>query len=518
MKMSGHSATGKRRRRMAEIVMIVVVSAVLVGVDLMFFFWPFRYRQVQPLLQQVFRSRVDVEAYHRTYFPHPGFVAEGVTFYRHGDTAIPPLATIRRMQVIGTWTNLIFHPHLLHEILVEGLHVQIPPAGTTARGLDFDQGMIDSSQSKIRIATIVADGTILDLLRPNGAAPMQFRFATLEIHNVRKGQALQFLMRVAIPGPAGTVFASGSMGPLRTNAYGVTPVSGTYLLENADLSRVDGIFGHAAARGRYNGTVSHLDLTGEAAIPDFRAGSGHTVRLDSKYQLMVNGTKGDITVRQAWVKSGSSVITASGSVAGTPKKVTIMLETHDSSVADLLAMVEASRPQAQGKITFKAAVEFLYGPGKFLKKLHLEGKAALADLQFASNSTQSKVDAFSARVRSDPRPKDDPKNDPAAVSAQAQSDTRFDQGVAYFPDIRVTLPGAEARLRGTFNLLDTRIHLTGKVALQQGVSHAVTGWKSWMLKPLNPFFRHQGAGAVVPIAVTGTAKDPKVSEDLLHDK
>ena len=90
--------------------------------------------------------------------------------------------------------------------------------------------------------------------------------------------------------------------------------------------------------------------------------------------------------------------------------------------------------------------------------------------------------------------------------------------MAYFPDIHASMPGAEAHLHGTFNLLDTRIHLTGKVALERSLSDAVTGWKAALLKPLNPFFRHKDAGAVVAVAITGTAKKPKVGQDVLHDK
>jgi hypothetical protein len=90
--------------------------------------------------------------------------------------------------------------------------------------------------------------------------------------------------------------------------------------------------------------------------------------------------------------------------------------------------------------------------------------------------------------------------------------------LAYFHDIHITCPGTDAHLHGTFNLMNTRIHLTGKVALQQNISHAVTGWKSMLLKPLIPFFRHNGSGAVVSIAVTGTAKQPKIEQNLLHDK
>ena len=82
----------------------------------------------------------------------------------------------------------------------------------------------------------------------------------------------------------------------------------------------------------------------------------------------------------------------------------------------------------------------------------------------------------------------------------------------------MTLPGAAAQLHGTFNLQDTKIHLTGTAELQRSLSHAVTGWKAALLKPLAPFFRHKDEGAVVSIAVTGTAAHPKVGQDVLHDK
>jgi hypothetical protein len=160
----------KRELRITEMVIIGVVTVALVSVDLMFYFWPFRYREVHPLLEQVFQSRVDVKSYHRTYFPHPGFVAEGVTFYRHGDTHIPPLATVAKMTVAGQWLRLIFHPHTLYQIRLEGLHVQIPPPGTKARGMDLDNGVISTSDSKLRILTILADGAGFSAARRSAAA------------------------------------------------------------------------------------------------------------------------------------------------------------------------------------------------------------------------------------------------------------------------------------------------------------------------------------------------------------
>ncbi|HEX3986199.1 MAG TPA: AsmA-like C-terminal region-containing protein [Acidobacteriaceae bacterium] len=512
---SSKTSKTKRRIRTAEWVTFGIVAAAMVGVHLMFFFWPFRYREVHPLLEAIFESRVVVRGYHRTYFPHPGFVADQVTFYRHGDTSIPPLATIESMQVVGHWTTLLFHPHRLNEILLEGLHVRIPPPGTKARGMDFDGGVISAAQSELQIEKIAADGTTLDFLL-RGQPPLRFQFMQLQIEDVEQNKPLGFNLRVKIPGPPGTLVAQGRLGPFRTTSYAATAMAGTYQLLQADLSRLAGVSGHATAEGRFGGTFAHVDVQGKAAIPDFRAGSAHQVRFDSAYHLAVNGSNGGVQIVDAEVKSGASTITASGSVAGSPRKVDVTLATTNGDVNGLLRIVEEGTPEMAGKISFHAAVEYSAGPGPFLKRIRLQGKAALEGMHFVTANQTETMDAFSARVVKDPP--QDSKSDPPAVTAEAESDTRFDNGMAYFPDIRFRMPGARARLHGTFNLLDTKVHLTGKVALQRSLPHAVTGWKAVLLKPLAPFFRHKHAGAVVPIAVTGTAEQPKIGEDVLHDK
>jgi hypothetical protein len=230
----------------------------------------------------------------------------------------------------------------------------------------------------------------------------------------------------------------------------------------------------------------------------------------------VNGNNGDVQIESAEVKNGASTIAASGSVAGNPKTVDLTLTTTDGDVNGLLRVVEESNPEMAGKISFRAAVEYSAGPGPFLKRLKLQGKVALASMHFVTAQEKQKMDSFSARVQKDPPPS--PGDDPPAVTAQAESDTRFEGGTAYFPNIQFQMPGARAHLHGTFNLLDTKVHLTGMVALQQSLPHAETGWKAVLLKPLAPFFRRKPAGAVVPIAVTGTAQQPRIGADLLHDK
>ena len=467
------SAKIKRRIHATEAITVAAIALAMIVVHLAFFFWPFRYRMVHPLLEQVFQSKVTVTYYHRTYFPHPGFVAEGVTFYRHGDTRIPPLAKVKRMTVAGQWGMLLFHPHLLYEIRLEDLHVQIPPAGTKARGMDFDNGVVDTSQSKLKIETICADGTVLDFLR-HGDSPIRFEFPALQIHDLEAGRPMQFALRVKTPGPQGIVLASGKMGPFRTNSYLTTPLDGTYQLQTADLSHLQGLAGHVQGGGWFSGKFSRIEVEGTAAIPDFRADDANQVRLDAQYQAAVNGMTADVQIENAQVKTGTSLITAKGTIAGSPKRVAVTFATQGAEMQDLLRIVEKAQPQMAGKVNFNATAEFGSGPERFLQRLQLKGDVALEGMRFVEAKKQQKMDAFTARVSKNGR-----RREEVRIRRRRHSRRGPRRGsIRERPIFRIyarTLPGADAHLHGTFNLLDTKVHLEGKIALQQGISHATTG-------------------------------------------
>jgi len=60
--------------------------------------------------------------------------------------------------------------------------------------------------------------------------------------------------------------------------------------------------------------------------------------------------------------------------------------------------------------------------------------------------------------------------------------------------------------------------MLGDVSMQSDISHAATGIKSMLLKPLIPFFKKHNAGAKIPIAITGSPHQYKVTQDILHNK
>jgi len=43
-------------------------------------------------------------------------------------------------------------------------------------------------------------------------------------------------------------------------------------------------------------------------------------------------------------------------------------------------------------------------------------------------------------------------------------------------------------------------------------------WKSIVLKPVDPFFAKDGAGAVIKIAITGTRIEPRFQMDCGHGR
>ena len=53
----------------------------------------------------------------------------------------------------------------------------------------------------------------------------------------------------------------------------------------------------------------------------------------------------------------------------------------------------------------------------------------------------------------------------------------------------------------------------GFARLQAKVSQTMTGWKRIALKPVDPFFSKNGAGTLLPIAVTGSRSAPKFGLD-----
>jgi hypothetical protein len=75
-------------------------------------------------------------------------------------------------------------------------------------------------------------------------------------------------------------------------------------------------------------------------------------------------------------------------------------------------------------------------------------------------------------------------------------------------DLDYDLPGASVRLSGVYSL-GKRHQFAGKVRTKAKLSQMVESkWKSIILKPVDPFFDKHGAGAEIPVKISGTGGSP----------
>ena len=71
------------------------------------------------------------------------------------------------------------------------------------------------------------------------------------------------------------------------------------------------------------------------------------------------------------------------------------------------------------------------------------------------------------------------------------------------------MPGADVKLAGSYGMRSEKIDFAGHLLMDARISETVDGYKSWLLKPIDPFFAKDGRGAVIPIKITGTREDPQ---------
>ena len=109
-----------------RLVTLLALAAVAAAVFVMHRYWPFEPTPVIEDLQEASDSRVTVRAFHRTYFPEPGCVLEGVVF-THGSVA-QPLITIERLTIRSSYLRVLSRH--VNTIEAEGMRVFIPAPGT----------------------------------------------------------------------------------------------------------------------------------------------------------------------------------------------------------------------------------------------------------------------------------------------------------------------------------------------------------------------------------------------------
>jgi hypothetical protein len=479
---------------------IIVIGVVALGIR----YWPFEQNSVTQILQQMSDSQVHIHGFHPTYFPSPGCILDGVEF-RHGDPASKPLITIEKLTLQATYFGIPFQH--ISRVTAEGMHIVI----SVANGKP-----LNITRSKITIGEIIADGTTLDFETEDPEKKLlRFDIKEARLSDVGWNGPLTYRVKVHTPEPPGDVYATGKFGVWDVENPGKTPVSGEYNLEHADIGMFPGIGGTLSSVGKFDGTLGHIDVSGKTDTPNFEVNiGGHLVLLTTEFSAYVDATNGDTFLKRVDASFRKTRVIATGSIAKSGnfdgKTALINLSVQNGRIEDIVGLfVKENQAPMSGAVVMRGKAEIPPSDQPFLKKLQMKAAFGIGGAEFAQPSTQETVDKLSAGARGEKDPAD-----PATVLTDLKGDVALKNGTANFTNLSFGVPGASARMEGTFDIVSHKIDLHGQLQLDSKMSNTTNGAKALMLKMMDPLFKKRNKGEILPVRISGTYDHPSFGLDI----
>jgi hypothetical protein len=400
-------------------------------------------------------------------------------------------------------------------VRVKGLQLNLPPREQRAQMQSMGP---KSGKIKITVDKLVCDDTqlIINTLKP-GKLPLEFDIASLKMTSIGPDGPMHFDANLTNPKPVGNVLSNGSFGPWNADSPRDTPLNGTYSFNNADLGTIKGIGGILSSTGKYDGILDKITVNGATDTPDFRiAISGRPVPLHTEFHAIVDGTSGDTYLQPVKARILGTWLTASGSVVRVkdPKGHLVDLDVviENGKIDDLLKLaIRTDPPIMTGAVRLKT--KFVLPPGNpdVSNRIKLSGTFQVSGAHFTNEKIQGKIDAISMRSQGKPKLAQD--NIPDNVPSEVNGTFNLADGTISFSQLQFHVPGTQVNLTGVYSLDGNQFDFHGKARLDAKLSHMVTGWKSILLKPADPFFSKNGAGTEIPVKITGTKSEPHFGAD-----
>ncbi len=458
-------------------------------------------------------SDVELGAFSVDTFPRVHITGAGLVIRHRNRRDVPPLVAIDSFTVDGGLFGLWHRPRRFRTVTVTGLRVSIPPGGfkkdDAADTPDDDKG----GAGAIVVDELIADNAALVLVpRRADKEPKIFDIHHLTMKPLGKGEVMSYEAAITNPLPKGLVQASGTFGPWHRGDPGGTPLTGRYTFDDVDLSTVKGIGGNLSSTGSFNGQLDRIAVSGETRTPDFFVKvAGNPIPLQTKFDAVVDGTDGDTYLNAVSATFLKTSLTARGAVVGAEgvkgRTVKVHVKIDDGRIEDILRVaVHGEKPVMGGRVALHADMNLPAGPADVMDRLALTGELDVAGARFTDKGVQTKISDISERARG---------MDPEASNQNVASDLRakftLARGVITLRDASFAMPGANVQLAGTYGLFSEAIEFDGTARMKATISQAAGGGvKRVLLKVVDPLFRRDGAGAVLPLKIRGTRKEPKV--------
>jgi len=421
---------------------------------------------------------------------------------------MPPFIVVDAFDVnLGLLSVIRRH---IEEVHLDGLHVNVPPrlgdslaAASPAAGRD--------GNPLFRVDHIVTHDAVVNFVSKNaGGPPLMFDVHNLEILDAGVDAPMRFIAGLTNPVPEGQVYSRGTFGPWNRDDPTLTPLEGAYTLADADLNTINGIGGKTSSTGTFRGILTEIQASGESQTPNFSLDlGGKPVPLTTTFVVTVDGTNGTTKLDKVEARLAETTISITGMLTNLPgpknHDVDLRAEVQDGRVEDLMRLAfDAPKPLIIGRISMAATLKLPPGEGRPQRRLIAAGTVRLKGAHFTDPETNAKVVDLSRRGLGKK-----PEDPMGTVLADFEGAFTLNAGVMKLTKTHVQVPGALIQVAGTYTLSSEAVDFEGEALLDASLSQAVGGFKSIFLKPLNPLFRKNGAGAVVPIRITGTRPAPQ---------
>jgi hypothetical protein len=464
-------------------------------------------------LSDKLNASVELDSFTVRTFPHLRISGDGLRIRLNGQQQPEPLIAVQHFEVSGGVVGLFRRPRHFRTVKLDGLRITVPPRTK------------DDRQAGNKAAQAVAGPVVIDRVDAHDAAlvlvpktpgkdPRIFQIHDLALESVGFNRSMPFTATLVNPVPRGDISVGGSFGPWRSDEPGLTPLSGRYTFTNADLSTIHGIGGILSSAGDFAGELMRIDVRGTTDTPAFTVDTGaHPVPLDTTFHAVVDGTDGDTYLKRVDAKFLETSLTASGAVTKEKgvKGRTISLQVHlaRGRLEDVLALaVRTSKPVMNGVIALDTSLRIPPGDSKIADRIELDGRFALEQARFTDRRVQQQIATLSSRARGH-----DPKDTLAKIMSDMHGSFTVRNGHARFRPVAFDVPGAAVVLNGTYGLRSERLAFDGTLTMDATVSQAAGGVKGFFLKIVDPLFKRNGAGAVIPIHIKGTREKPQFGLD-----
>jgi hypothetical protein len=466
-------------------------------------------------LEEHLNADVELQSFSATNFPLLKISGEALRVRLKNQAQPAPLVEIRRFEVSGAISGLLHRQRRFKSVTLEGLRITFPPRSPNDREAGGKAASTISGPVLID-HVISTDAELVIMPGDPEKRPRVFAIHELRLDDVGFQRSMPFRATLTNPTPTGLIETSGVFGPWRADSPGLTPLSGRYQFEHANLATIHGIGGILSSTGDFAGQLSRIDVRGQTSTPDFSIDVGaHPVPLETQFHAVVDGTDGNTYLNRVDARLEQTPITASGSVAGRKgvkgRTVKLDVQLTDGRIEDVLRLaVKADQPVMTGK--FSLTTTFVLPPGeqRVADRLELDGRFSLAETTFTDDGVQAKLMEMSNRSRG--RDANAKMKGPLVSNMDGRFTLR--NGAVRFSSLVFKLPGARVNLAGRYGLRNEALDFEGTFRMDASVSEAAGGgWKGVLLKPVNPLFRKKGAGTELPIKITGTRRQPKFGLD-----